>query len=83
VVTNDVQEGAAVPSTTAVAENAVAMVDSRSQSKLTSRLRARSRSLLESVVALWFSGEAISCLIAEFFTKGSLSWRYRELAQSV
>ncbi len=29
-----------------------------------SRLRARSRSLLESVSAFWFSGEAIACLLA-------------------
>ncbi len=51
------QEGAAAPGTTvsrAVAENAVAVGESRSQSM----------SLLESVAALWFSGEAIACLLA-------------------
>ncbi len=56
--------GAAVPGTTAVAENAVAVGESRSRSRSRSRLRARSRSLLESVAALWFSGEAIACLLA-------------------
>ncbi len=61
------QEGAAVPGTTvsmAVAENAVAVGESRSRSRSRSRLRARSRSLLKSVAALWFSGEAIACLLA-------------------
>ncbi len=58
------QEGAAVPGTTAVAENAVAVGESRSLSRSRSRLRARSRSLLESVAALWVSGEAIACLLA-------------------
>ncbi len=37
--------GAAVPGTTAVAENAVAVGKSRSRSRSRSRLRARSRSL--------------------------------------
>jgi hypothetical protein len=59
-----VQESAAVPGTTAVAENAVAVGESRSGSRSRSRLRARSRSLLVSVAALWFSGEAIACLLA-------------------
>jgi hypothetical protein len=59
-----VQEGAAGPGTTAVAENTVAVVESRSRSRSSSRLRARSRSLLGSVAALWFSGEAIACLLA-------------------
>ncbi len=58
------QEGAAVPGTTAVAELAVAVGESRSQSRSRSRLRVRSRSLLGSVAALWFSGEAIACLLA-------------------
>ena len=61
------QEGAAVdavPGTTAVAEIAVAVGESRSRSRSRSRLRARSRSLLGSVAALWFSGEAIACLLA-------------------
>ncbi len=55
------QEGAAgvaVPGTTAVAENAFAVGESRSRS------RSRFRSLLESVAALWFSGEAIACHLA-------------------
>ncbi len=56
--------GAAVPGTTAVAENSVALGESRSRSRSRSRLRAKSRSLLGSVAALWFSGEAIACLIA-------------------
>ncbi len=47
------QEGAAVPGTTAVAENAVAVGESRSRSRSRSRLRARSRSLLGSAAALW------------------------------
>lgn len=61
------QEGAAgvaVPGTTAVAEKAVAVGESRSRSRSRLRLRARSRSLLGSVAALWFSGEAIACLLA-------------------
>ena len=61
------QEGAAgdaVPGTTAVAEIAVAVGESGSRSRSRSRLRARSRSLLGSVAALWFSGEAIACLLA-------------------
>ncbi len=58
------QEGAAVPETTAVAENAVAVGESRSRSKSRSRFLAKSRSLLESVASLWFSGEAIACLLA-------------------
>ena len=56
--------GAAVPGTTAVAENAVAVGESRSRSRSRSRLRARSRSLLGSVAALWFSGEDNACLLA-------------------
>ena len=59
--------GAAVPGTTvsrAVAEDAVGVGESRSRSKSRSRVWARSRSLLESVAALWFSGEAIACLLA-------------------
>jgi hypothetical protein len=59
--------GAALPGTTdsrAVAEDAVAVGESRSWSKSRSRFWARSRSLLESVAALWFSGEAIACLLA-------------------
>ena len=56
--------GAAVPGTTAVAEIAVAVGESRSRSRSRSSLRARSRSLLGSVAALWFSGEAIACLLA-------------------
>ena len=56
--------GAAVPGTTAVAEIAVALGESRSRSRSRLRFRARSRSLLESVAALWFSGEAIACLLA-------------------
>jgi hypothetical protein len=65
-----VQEGAAgssLPETTvsrAVAEDAVAVGESRSRSKSRSRFWARSRSLLESFAALWFSGEAIACLLA-------------------
>ncbi len=63
-------EGAAcsaLPGTTvsrAVAEDAVAVGESRSRSKSRSRFWARSRSLFESVAALWFSGEAIACLLA-------------------
>jgi hypothetical protein len=59
--------GSALPGTTAsraVAEDAVAVGESRSRSKSRSRFWARSRSLLKSVEALWFSGEAIACLLA-------------------
>jgi hypothetical protein len=59
--------GSALPGTTvsrAVAEDAVAVGESRSRSKSRSRFWARSRSLLESVAVLWFSGEATACLLA-------------------
>ena len=59
--------GSALPGTTvsrAVAEDAVAVGESRSRSRSRSRFWARSRSLLETVAALWFSGEAIACLLA-------------------
>ena len=55
--------GSALPGTTvsrAVAEDAVAVGESRSRSRSRSRFWARSRSLLGSVAALWFSGEAIA-----------------------
>jgi hypothetical protein len=47
--------GAALQGTTAVAENAVAVGESGSRSRSRSMLRARSRSVLGSVAALWFS----------------------------
>jgi hypothetical protein len=59
--------GSALPGTTVsrvVAEDAVAVGESRSRSKSRSRFWARSRSLLESVAALWFSREAKACLLA-------------------
>ncbi len=59
--------GSALPGTAvsrAVAEDAVAVGESRSRSRSRSRFLARSRSLLESVAALWFSGESIACLLA-------------------
>jgi hypothetical protein len=71
-----VQEGAAgsaLPGTTvsrAVAEDADAVGESRSRSKSRSMFWARSRSLLESVAALWFSGEAMACLLAVTVLRG-------------
>ncbi len=59
--------GSALTGTTvskAVAEDAIAVGESRSRYKSRSRLRARSRSLLGSVAALWFSGDVIACVLA-------------------
>jgi hypothetical protein len=59
--------GSALPGTAvsrAVAEDAVAVGESRSWPRSRSRFWARSMSLLESVAALWFSGESIACLLA-------------------